>query len=540
MPRAARGGMNTKIFLPNKARHNEPNIMKPSPTPHPAIKNMLSKSACFLAVSLVATLIPLSGFAQEKSPKNDEIVELSPFIVQAEKDTGYLAENTLVGTRLRTPIADTPGALSVMTADLLDDLGATEFRDVLDFVPGTGEFRTSTEDPIGNGTKNPSQYMSRGFVTNTQTKDFFSTAVAADRYLTQQITFTRGPNALLFGIGNPGGIVAIQVNRARFAGNRGQLEFRYGDYDSKRVTFDQNLELVKNRLAIRADLLVERGHTYREPTEKNKDGIFLTTTYRPWRSTDVILSYEYGKRDDVVARPIAPFDGFSTWIANDMPLYDNFSDARPSTVFTDKTPFTRAENLYVNVLHQNSLMPYYTSRGHKINGLTYNSFVTTTGRIINGTTVAPAVGGGDSISSDFISVNPIDVLLKHFGGDQAKLETWLASLGTARAIPESFTSGPVVIPMETFLSGGLDRIKQTWNIPRLIIEQRIGKNLDVEIAANYERMKDYNITTLRGTDYSIRYDPNLYLPDGSPNPYAAIPYVSNENFATRTFYDTET
>jgi outer membrane receptor protein involved in Fe transport len=513
--------------------HLTPSKMKPA---SPAFR--ITACACKITVCLALALSGPQLFAQAAAPTaaaKEEPLELSPFVVNAGKDDGYAAQETLVGTRLRSRIADTPVSLTVMTAALLDDLGATDFKDVADFVPSTQNFITSISDPTGNGAKSPTSLVVRGFTTNTQTKDFFLTQTAADRYLTDQITFTRGPNALLFGIGNPGGIVAVQTNRASFNGSAGNLQFVYDEYDSKRVSLGQNVEVVDNRLAVRGDFLLERSSGYRVPTERNKDGIFLSATVRPFKrsaNTTLYLSYEYGLRDDVSARPFAPFDGFSTWVANGTPLFDNFVNARPPTVFSSTTPFSRAENSYVNVLHQNYIPAYLTSINQLIGGRRYNSFVQTNGRIINGSTVTPANGGGDSIAQDFVSINPLDTLLKNFGGDRVRLEAWLASLGAARAVPESFANGPVVVPMTTFLSGGLDRITQRWNTPRLILNQRIGQNFDVELAANSERFHSFNRTMLRGTDYSIRYDPNLYLPDGKPNPYAGVPYVSNEAFAT--------
>ena len=40
-------------------------------------------------------------------PAADEIFVLSPFIVDASKDTGYRAENTLAGSRLNSSLRDT-------------------------------------------------------------------------------------------------------------------------------------------------------------------------------------------------------------------------------------------------------------------------------------------------------------------------------------------------------------------------------------------------------------------------------------------------
>jgi len=139
----------------------------------------------------------------------------------------------------------------------------------------------------------------------------------------------------LFGIGNPGGTVGVQSNRALFKGNFGEADFSYDSLSGKRTSIDQKLVLVKDRVALRGDFLLERKDLFRTPTAQNKEGAFLTTTIHPFkndRNTSVILSYEAGTRDDISARPFAPFDGFSTWIANGAPLYNNLTAAAPPGV----------------------------------------------------------------------------------------------------------------------------------------------------------------------------------------------------------------
>ncbi|MBX7122161.1 MAG: hypothetical protein K1X42_08520 [Opitutaceae bacterium] len=478
------------------------------------------------------------GSAQTASTQSEEEVEdLSPFVVTTSVDTGYAAEETLAGTRLRTPVRDTPVALSVLTAKLLDDLGATDFRDVLDFVPSTDVYYTDAADPVGNGAagKDPTTMVVRGFRTNMQTRNFFTSSIAADRYIAQEFTFARGPNALLFGIGNPGGGVHIQTNRAHFNDNGGSISALYDTEGSYRTSLDKNFRLIKDRLAARVDLLWEESQTFQTPSERNKRAAYLTVTGHPFNNnkrTTIVANYERGRRDDVKARPFAPYDNFSTWVANGAPLYDNFVDARPGTVFSSTTPFMRNESFFVNVLSQDYVTPYRTTINQSINGRPYRSFVRSLGPIVNGQAVDT-----NSMMTDFVSLNPLDLLLKKFGGDQARLSSWLAALGPARAIPEAFANGPLVIPMDTFVSGDGERIVQDWNSTTLLLEQRVGDNFDIQVAGYVEDFKSSDLNVLRGSDYGIQYDPNLYLPNGAPNPYAGVPYVQNSLFALHNLND---
>mgnify|MGYP000007269892 CR=1 FL=1 len=340
------------------------------------------------------------------------------------------------------------------------------------------------------------------------------------------MTFSRGPNALLFGVGNPGGAVHISTNRAEFDRNRGGATYQWDNYDSHRVTVDQNYVLLDKRLAVRADFLHQNSHGFREPTFDRKDGAFVTTTWNPFEregKTQIRLNYEYGRWNRVAARPWAPFDLFSTWVNNGTRLYDNRTAPRPANVPSAANPFILFEDSYVSILGQEAIPAYRTARSAG-----YNSFVRSAGQIANGAEQTSA-----SITRDFVAVNPIDVLLRHFGGDQARLSTWLNSLGSLRSIPDLWSGGKTItVPMETFFSGNHDSYVRDFQAVTPFVEHQIGKNLFIELAANFERADVDNLTMMRATDYGIQYDPNLYLPGGAPNPYAGMPYVSSNIFAT--------
>lgn len=472
--------------------------------------------------------------AQADDSKGDETTVLSPFVVSTETDRGYAATQTLAGTRLRTDLRDTPVSLTVLTEDLLNDIAATGLDSLVDFVPNTSTFALGNGDDSGNSSKVGDTLSVRGFKTQSATRNFFQTLGFNDRYITNRITFSRGPNSLLFGIGNPGGAVHISTNRAELRRNRGTVTYQYDNYGSHRATVDQNITLIPERLAVRFDLLYQDSEGFREPTYDRKDGAFLTTTWNPFDNggkTQIRLNYEYGKWDRVAARPWAPFDLFSTWVNAGAPLYNNKSNRRPGTTPSLNNPFIRFENSFVNILSQDEISTFRTAISPG-----YNSYVRSAGVIANG-----AEQTGNSITSDFVALNPLDTLLTHFGGNRAQLESWLAGLGGSRSIPELWRdAGPVTVPMETFFSGNQDRYVRDFRAYSGFLDHQVGSNLFLEVAANIEQAEVNNLTMMRATDYGIQYDPNLYLPNGDPNPYAGMPYVSSNIFATQEISHQET
>ncbi len=100
--------------------------------------------------------------------KGDAVVDLSPFVVQSDRDTGYQAATTLAGTRINTPIKDLAAAISVYNKELLEDIGATNSSDLLVFATGmeaagaSGNFAdigadVNNERPSANGARHEPQ-----------------------------------------------------------------------------------------------------------------------------------------------------------------------------------------------------------------------------------------------------------------------------------------------------------------------------------------------------------------------------------------------
>jgi len=86
-------------------------------------------------VSLFAQTTPTKPVAEarEESP---EVVELSPFQVDASKDRGYRATNSISGSRLNTAIKDIPMPIEVITEEFVRDTGSKDLRESLRYSAG--------------------------------------------------------------------------------------------------------------------------------------------------------------------------------------------------------------------------------------------------------------------------------------------------------------------------------------------------------------------------------------------------------------------
>ncbi len=78
--------------------------------------------------------------SQNISAAADGVVELSPFVVDTSKNSGYDSANTLSGSRLSTPSKYVGAAVAEITGALMQDLALTNVLDLIDFAPNSSAY----------------------------------------------------------------------------------------------------------------------------------------------------------------------------------------------------------------------------------------------------------------------------------------------------------------------------------------------------------------------------------------------------------------
>lgn len=284
---------------------------------------------------LVACVAPLHGQTAPADPAaadqpDEDTVILSPFVVDASKDRGYQATNTLAGTRLRTDLSDVGSSISVLTKDLLNDIGATNNETALSYA-----LNTEVGGPRGNFTggaapasaeygeyklfSNPNgNTRVRGLTSADNTRDFFRTDIPWDGYSVDRVDLQRGPNAILFGLGSPAGVVNASTIVATFR-NQGHVEATFDKYGSQRYVFDYNRELLPNELALRIALLRNDQKFQQDPAFSLDQREFATLTYKPsflnrnGTTFEVSGNFEHGEIDSNRPRIFTPTDRYTSY-----------------------------------------------------------------------------------------------------------------------------------------------------------------------------------------------------------------------------------
>lgn len=99
-------------------------------------RTLLAAVAGWLAASAAVDAQTASS-ASPASPKDETVLELSPFVTTAAADRGYAATSSLAGTRIRTDLRDIANSISVVTSDFMKDVNATDSASLLVYTAST-------------------------------------------------------------------------------------------------------------------------------------------------------------------------------------------------------------------------------------------------------------------------------------------------------------------------------------------------------------------------------------------------------------------
>ena len=285
-----------------------------------------------LASALVLALTSGKSLAQTApvtTVEEDEPIVLSPFVVDATEDKGsYQATATLAGSRIRTDLRDVGSAISVVTGQFLQDTGATNNETLLQYTVSTevsgimGNFAglgdNKTLDDTAQRLAPHTNTRVRGLGQADNTRDFFLTDIPWDSFNVGRVDLQRGPNAILFGMGAPAGIINASTNDASFQ-KGGQVEFRLDNYGTVRVSGDYNYVAIPNQLAFRVSALDDDTKYRQKPAFNHDKRLFAAMRYDPQlfkgagSHTSIKAKFETGEIRANRPRILPPGDLITAW-----------------------------------------------------------------------------------------------------------------------------------------------------------------------------------------------------------------------------------
>lgn len=284
---------------PPASRHADAPPAPPPPSAPPS--PTMTKPRNFLAALagwLVAAADPASAqSAPVPNPAADDAISLSPFVVATDRDNGYIAADTINAGRLSTNLLMTPGTMEVFTRDLLDDLGVFNIDEASAWLTSSHPLETNG---INGNSMNAaslafhdtgSNVNLRGLATQPSTRNYFPSATTPMEYNVQRVEAGRGPNAILYGEGGPGGgvnYITKQAERRPF----GSLRLRTDTMGSLGFALDLNRPIT-DKLAVRYNASVLEQRTFIDRSITKSFGNALSAVYRPWEQTRVSVDADF-------------------------------------------------------------------------------------------------------------------------------------------------------------------------------------------------------------------------------------------------------
>jgi len=256
-----------------------------------------------LGLLLTTVNVPAQVSAGASSPTkaSEEVVELSPFVIASEKETGWSANDTLTATRTKQALKDVPVNIDAITADFMEDLALFSADETAKFVANVFALPVMENDNQGGN------FSFRGMTQNNNiSRNYFRWFIPSDTYNVERIDFGKGSNSLIFGAVEPGGQGAAFTKRPLLK-NFGEVLAFQNSEGAYRYQLDLNRRLRPN-LALRLTAVRKQDKTFQDASAYKFEGETLAVVWQPFRHTSIRVEGEQGRYDNTRG-----FAGISVW-----------------------------------------------------------------------------------------------------------------------------------------------------------------------------------------------------------------------------------
>ena len=253
------------------------------------------------SASLLRTLLALGAFSSAcaqaikppAAPATEEVVELSPFVISTPRDTTDTRINeSTSGTLVSRPLDKLPMGIQVVSAELMKLLDIFNADSLGRVVPGLANQNNTTSEGTGNNT----QYASRGFTVLPRRNGFAPGGRLYDMTGIDRVEVIRGPNSLLYGQSDAGGIINYITKRPRIRSTtdaRGTVSLAGGDYAFYRAVADVDVTLAPGLLGLRLPASFTSNEREFDFFRNKVIAYNPSLLFRPFAKTEVSFEYEY-------------------------------------------------------------------------------------------------------------------------------------------------------------------------------------------------------------------------------------------------------
>jgi len=196
---------------------------------HPHANRAVSTAPRWLFLATLFATGTALAIAQEQrgdvAAHDSEIVRLSRFEVVTTQDRGYVANNAASALKTNQELMKIPQSVTVVTRDLIEDIGATRTSDVLQFAGASQFYR-------GESIRLRGARILNSYLDDSIENVFYSDNVNIDSY-----DVIRGPAAVLYPNAALGGVV-LKSSKKPLPYKRDTIHFSVKDYGEFRAEVD--------------------------------------------------------------------------------------------------------------------------------------------------------------------------------------------------------------------------------------------------------------------------------------------------------------
>jgi len=250
---------------------------------------------CTVRILLMTGLasIPFASPAEAQDATDASATVLEPVVVEGKesptgKVDGYVARQTVTGSKTDTPAREVPQSLSVITRDQMDDRAVQNVGQALDYAVGV------VSQPYGTDARFDSPII-RGFSAansmylNGLKLERSDGMISLEPYGMERIDVLRGPSSVLYGQGNPGGLIDF-ISKHPTWQSFGEATVEAGSFDRYTGSFDIGGPLGEGSdFAYRLTGLARQGGTQVDGVDDNRLFLAPALTWRPSETTSLTL-----------------------------------------------------------------------------------------------------------------------------------------------------------------------------------------------------------------------------------------------------------
>jgi catecholate siderophore receptor len=264
---------------------------------------MKTRSLLCASGLMAALLGNVPAHGQVSVATDDPVLQLEPVRVYGGRilEETYQVKRSSSALRTDALLIDVPQSVTVVSRDLIDDLSMRGMADVVTYVPGA---------TMAQGEGNRDTPVLRG---NSSTASFFVDGVRddvqymRDLYNVDRVEALKGPNALIFGNGSPGGVINRVTRQPIWISSR-ELTMQGGSEGERRISGDIAQVLGEN-VAVRIAAMYENSDTFRHGVSIERRGINPTFAWKLGNNTSLRLGYENFHDERVADRGVPSFQG---------------------------------------------------------------------------------------------------------------------------------------------------------------------------------------------------------------------------------------